>query len=54
MISGIVSGVLLVSFIGIAAWAWSSRQRERFDEAARLPLRDEPDSTPDPPTRGQA
>ena len=25
-------------FIGIVAWAWSARNRERFDEAARLPL----------------
>jgi len=41
MISGIVTGILLASFIGIAAWAWSSRQRARFDDAARLPF-DEP------------
>ena len=42
MISGIITAVLLASFVGIAVWAWSARQRERFDEAARLPLDDEP------------
>ena len=41
MISGIVTGLLLAAFVGIAAWAWSSRQRARFDEAARLPLDDD-------------
>ena len=41
MISGIVTAILLASFVGIGAWAWSARQRERFEEAARLPLDDE-------------
>ena len=41
MISGIVTAILLLAFLGITAWAWSSRQRERFAEAAQLPLRDE-------------
>lgn len=25
-------------FVGIGVWAFSSRNRERFDEAARLPF----------------
>ena len=41
MISGVVTALLLVAFIGIAAWAWSGRARARFEEAARLPLHDE-------------
>jgi cytochrome c oxidase cbb3-type subunit 4 len=27
-------------FIGIVGWAWSGRQRQRFDEAANLPFAD--------------
>jgi len=46
MISGVVTAVLLASFAGITVWAWSSRQRERFDDAAQLPLRDEPEHRP--------
>jgi cytochrome c oxidase cbb3-type subunit 4 len=42
MISGILAGVLLAAFLGIAAWAWSARAQPRFDDAAQLPLRDEP------------
>jgi len=41
MISGIVTAILLLAFLAIAAWAWSSRNRERFAEAARLPLKDD-------------
>ncbi len=42
MISGVITAVLLVCFIGITVWAWSARNRERFGDAAQLPLRDEP------------
>ena len=36
--SGFLTGALLVMFIGIWIWAWSPRNRARFDEAARLPF----------------
>lgn len=35
---------LLIAFIGIVYWAYSSRQKDRFSEAARLPLDDDEDS----------
>lgn len=36
-----VTVLSLIVFLGIVAWAWSRGQRERFDEAARLPLQDD-------------
>jgi len=30
--------VAFIVFIGIVVWAWSSRNKARFDEAARLPF----------------
>ena len=36
----LVTALSFVVFIGIVAWAWSSRQRARFDEAANLPFAD--------------
>ncbi len=41
MISGIVTAILLLAFLAIAVWAWSSRNRERFAEAASLPLKED-------------
>ena len=38
---GIVTAVLLVSFIGLTAWAWSKSRRDAFDAAARAPLEEE-------------
>jgi len=37
----IVTVLSLVLFLGIVAWAWSKRNKERFDEAAQLPFKDE-------------
>jgi cytochrome c oxidase cbb3-type subunit 4 len=41
---------LLILFIGIIIWAFSSRRKKRFDAAARMPLEEE-DSVPVRPSR---
>ena len=33
--------LLIIAFIGIVVWAYSSRRKSDFDEAARLPLEDD-------------
>ena len=38
LLRSIVAVVAFVGFIGIVFWAWSRRNKERFDEAARLPF----------------
>ena len=38
VLRSIVTVLAFVLFIGIVIWAWSSRNRERFDEAAKLPF----------------
>ncbi|MBP6215759.1 MAG: cbb3-type cytochrome c oxidase subunit 3 [Luteimonas sp.] len=44
MISGIVTAILLVCFIGGWIWAWSPKRKRDFEDAARLPLEDEEQS----------
>ena len=41
MIMGILTAVLLVLFLGVVGWAYSSRRREDFADAACLPLRED-------------
>lgn len=38
--SGLMTGLLLVLFIGICIWSWSSKRKESFDRMAHLPLDD--------------
>ncbi|MDO9625649.1 MAG: cbb3-type cytochrome c oxidase subunit 3 [Pseudomonas sp.] len=41
-IRGIGTAVVFIAFIGLVLWAYSSRRKENFDEAANLPFADEP------------
>lgn len=37
----LITLLCFIAFIGIVFWAYSSKQRERFDEAANLPFADD-------------
>ena len=41
MLSGIFTLAAFASFLGIALWAWSDRNKARFSEAANLPLQED-------------
>ena len=41
MVSGLITAVLMLLFIGGWIWAWSPRRKSDFDAAAQLPLNDE-------------
>ena len=38
---GIATIVVMATFFGICVWAWSSKRRKDFDEAANLPFADD-------------
>jgi len=38
---GLVTAVLLFSFVGLWIWAWSSRRKADFDASAALPLEED-------------
>lgn len=40
MVSGIVTALLLVTFLVGWVWVWSPRRKHEFEEAAQLPLND--------------
>jgi len=40
-LSGVMTAVLMLVFIGVVVWAWSGRRRQGFDAAARLPLEED-------------
>jgi cytochrome c oxidase cbb3-type subunit 4 len=41
LLRSIVTVVAFSVFVGIVVWAWSSRNKMRFDEAAKLPFQDD-------------
>ena len=38
---GLLTAVLLFSFIGLCIWAWSSRRKADFEATAALPLEED-------------
>ncbi len=38
---GLLTAVLLFSFIGLCIWAWSSRRKADFEASAALPLEED-------------
>ncbi|AQS36112.1 Cbb3-type cytochrome oxidase, subunit 3 [Shewanella psychrophila] len=46
IIQGIITIVVMFTFLGIFAWAYSSRRKDQFDEAANLVFEDETNTKP--------
>ncbi len=41
LISGAMTVVMLIAFLGIVAWALSAKRRAAFEAAARVPLEED-------------
>jgi cytochrome c oxidase cbb3-type subunit 4 len=39
-LSGVVTVILLLTFIGIWIWVWSARHKRKYEALARLPMED--------------
>jgi len=46
--------LMMVTFIGIVFWAWSSRRRKDFKEAAHLPLEEDKRGRKSTPENGES
>lgn len=42
-LSGVVTVVLMLTFIGIWIWAWRKRHRSTFKRMSELPMEDKPE-----------
>jgi cytochrome c oxidase cbb3-type subunit 4 len=49
IVHGVITLALLLLFVMLVLWAWSSRRKELFDSMARMPL----DDDTDPDTRSE-
>lgn len=46
VLSGLVTGLMLIAFLGAWIWAWSGKRKAEFDAAALLPLEEHDSETP--------
>ena len=40
-LSGVITLILMLTFIGIWIWVWNKRHKAKYDALARLPMEDE-------------
>ena len=40
-LQGVGTILAMAAFIGVCVWAWSSKNKTRFDEASQLPFMDD-------------
>jgi cytochrome c oxidase cbb3-type subunit 4 len=40
LLRGVITAISLACFVGIAVWAYSPRNKARFEEDAQLPFKD--------------
>ena len=45
-LAGVVTVVLMTTFIGIWIWVWNARHKPKYDALARLPMGDSDDPAP--------
>jgi len=38
---GLATLLALLAFVGVVWWAWSGRQKNKFDQAAHMPLEED-------------
>lgn len=44
LVSGLMTLMLIIVFLGIVVWAYSKRNKETFETMANLPLEDDSDT----------
>ena len=47
---GLFTVVMMLLFVGLVLWAWSSKRKKTFDAAAQLPLEEDAGT---PPAQGR-
>jgi len=45
---GLITAVTMIAFLGICAWAWSSKRKKDFESVADLPLEEDTHLENDP------
>jgi cytochrome c oxidase cbb3-type subunit 4 len=47
IIRGVLTIVLIIAFLGLVVWAWSSKRKETFDKLSQMPLEEDDGQAPE-------
>ena len=40
-IRGVLTVILMIAFLGLVIWAWSSKRKDTFDKLSQMPLEED-------------
>ena len=46
-VRGLLTAILMLAFVGVVIWAWSSKRKKDFDDAANIPFNEDGPSKSD-------
>ena len=53
-IRGVLTIVLMIAFLGLVVWAWSSKRKETFDKLSQMPLEEDDGQAPENKSRSES
>ena len=54
IIRGVLTIVLIIAFLGLVVWAWSSKRKETFDKLSQIPLEEDDGQAPENDSRSES
>ena len=54
IIRGVLTIVLIIAFLGLVIWAWSSKRKETFDKLSQMPLEEDDGQAPEQDSRSES
>jgi len=53
-IRGVLTIILMIAFLGLVVWAWSSKRKETFDKLSQMPLEEDDGQAPENKSRSES
>jgi cytochrome c oxidase cbb3-type subunit 4 len=46
--------ILIIAFLGLVVWAWSSKRKDTFDKLSQMPLEEDDGQAPEQDSRSES
>jgi cytochrome c oxidase cbb3-type subunit 4 len=54
IIRGVLTIILIIAFLGLVVWAWSSKRKDTFDKLSQMPLEEDDGQAPKHDSRSES
>jgi cytochrome c oxidase cbb3-type subunit 4 len=54
IIRAVLTIILIIAFLGLVIWAWSSKRKDTFDKLSQMPLEEDDGQAPEHDSRSES